>query len=352
MSVIVRKNQARLTNEERASFIAALIRLKNDTPSQMNLASRYDDYVHMHAASMPANGKGWAHRGPAFLPWHRAYLRRFEIELGVPLPYWDWTSDRSPNSPGWPLVATFLGGDGRSGDRKVMDGPFAYDSGNWTINVQPPGRPLPRFLTRSLGTDNTAPFPPTSSEVDEALKETVYDRSPWDNESRSSFRNRLEGFYGLGSLHNRIHRFIAGHMSNGHISPSDPVFFLHHANVDRIWAQWQALHPTAPYAPRDSESSALKGHRLSDPMMPWGAPVTVASTFKYWDAYRYDDVVVPNQDPVGSAELPLGMRPFIVPTWLSANVPEIEDGHHEHGFDASPEDIERFGGGHPPHGHH
>lgn len=26
-------------------------------------------------------------------------------------------------------------------------------------------------------------------------------------------------------------------------SPADPVFWLHHANVDRIWAQWQALHP-------------------------------------------------------------------------------------------------------------
>ena len=38
--------------------------------------------------------------------------------------------------------------------------------------------------------------------------------------------------------HNAGHRFIGGHMA-GAFSPNDPVFWLHHANVDRIWAQWQ-----------------------------------------------------------------------------------------------------------------
>ena len=28
-------------------------------------------------------------------------------------------------------------------------------------------------------------------------------------------------------------------------SPNDPLFFMHHANVDRIWCQWQAAHPFA-----------------------------------------------------------------------------------------------------------
>ena len=34
--------------------------------------------------------------------------------------------------------------------------------------------------------------------------------------------------------HNAGHRFIGGHMA-GAFSPNDPVFWLHHANVDRIW---------------------------------------------------------------------------------------------------------------------
>ena len=32
-------------------------------------------------------------------------------------------------------------------------------------------------------------------------------------------------------------------------SPNDPVFFLHHCNVDRLWARWQYAHPNAPYLP-------------------------------------------------------------------------------------------------------
>ena len=46
--------------------------------------------------SGPAEGVNGAHGGPAFLPWHREYLLRFENELReidsqVAIPYWDWT---------------------------------------------------------------------------------------------------------------------------------------------------------------------------------------------------------------------------------------------------------------------
>lgn len=33
----------------------------------------------------------------------------------------------------------------------------------------------------------------------------------------------------------------------GH-SPNDPVFFLHHANLDRIWAAWQSHDPANMFA--------------------------------------------------------------------------------------------------------
>ena len=49
-------------------------------------------------------------------------------------------------------------------------------------------------------------------------------------------------------------------------SPNDPVFFLNHCNVDRIWAGWQQIHNNPPYLPGDNENASLQRHRLSDLM--------------------------------------------------------------------------------------
>ena len=43
----------------------------------------------------------------------------------------------------------------------------------------------------------------------------------------------MEGF------HNAVHVFIGGTMNNAGCSPSDPVFWLHHANVDCLWEQYR-----------------------------------------------------------------------------------------------------------------
>ena len=92
----------------------------------------------------------------------------------------------------------------------------------------------------------------------------VYDTAPWNRASSSSFRNDLEGWRG-GGMHNRVHGFVSGDMSLGH-SPNDPVFFLHHCNVDRMWAYWQTREGASNYAPDDTVSDTLFRHRPSDPL--------------------------------------------------------------------------------------
>ncbi len=58
-------------------------------------------------------------------------------------------------------------------------------------------------------------------------------------------------------------------------SPNDPVFFLHHCNIDRLWARWQATHPDAGYVPR---RGGPPGHNLHDDMPETdGAGITPAS---------------------------------------------------------------------------
>lgn len=270
MALRCRKNQATLTASEKSRFVAAVLALK--------ASGTYDQYVQTHMNAMAD-----AHRGPAFLPWHREFLRRFELDLakidpGVTLPYWNWTVDNSPTSSIWD--PSFLGGNGRPSDGQVMTGPFAFSAGSWTLAFDGPA------LRRRFGL--SAPALPTPADVAGALGETVYDVFPYTLSSPSGFRNRLEGWISGPQLHNLVHVWVGGSMGPMS-SPNDPVFFLHHCFVDKVWADWQALHPGAGYVP---VSGAPPGHNLGDAMQPWlagGETITPASLLDHHAlGYAYD----------------------------------------------------------------
>ncbi|KAG2011696.1 tyrosinase central domain-containing protein [Coprinopsis cinerea AmutBmut pab1-1] len=61
----------------------------------------------------------------------------------------------------------------------------------------------------------------------------------------SSFRSELEGIPSTTDrrVHDAGHLVVGGDMGNPYSSPTDPLFFLHHANVDRIWWEWQRANP-------------------------------------------------------------------------------------------------------------
>jgi Common central domain of tyrosinase len=288
MALRIRKNQASLTPAEKQRFVTAVLELKR--------RGVYDNYVNHHAAA-----GHHAHRHPGFLPWHREFLRRFELDLQaidptVTLPYWDWTVDNSAAASIW--NPDLMGGNGRPGDRKVMDGPFAFDAGNWRCIGSP------NFLRREFG-DQVASLP-TGAHVTACLGVTPYDRAPWDETSNPSFRNQLEGWIGPGQIHNRVHRWVGGSMTP-FTSPNDPVFFLHHCNVDRLWAQWQRQHPAEPYVPTNG---APGGHNLNDSMQPWGGGTTVASTLDHRAlGYTYDTELVLWPLPTGPAAQGDDMQP-------------------------------------------
>ncbi|PSB45444.1 tyrosinase [Cyanosarcina cf. burmensis CCALA 770] len=266
-----RKNVRNLTSTEKQNFIDAIKAVKAD--------GIYDVYVNWHIAAMsyptPSNTtpsyRNAAHRGPAFLPWHRYYLHRLELQLqakipDVTIPYWDWTQDTAApaSSPIW--TADFMGGNGDPNDRNlVKTGSFAV--GQWTI-VDNNGNPA-GGLRRRFGQQATTV--PNQTQVNTALSETPYDRTDWNTSSNPSHRNRLEGFLsGGGQLHNQVHRWVGGDMLTNP-SPNDPVFFLHHANVDRLWAIWQANNPSQGYLPA---SGGPTGHNLNDSMYPWNGQAT------------------------------------------------------------------------------
>ena len=244
-----------------------------------------------------------------FLPWHREFLRRFELELqkvhpDLTLPYWDWTEDSS--------IAVIwsdelLGGNGDELDGwRVKTGQFAYGNKKWPIREDLGGPALKRAFGETIvpgpgGASIAIHSLPTKQDVQLALREVIYDTNPWNcSPFTRGFRNRLEGWitqegdykvvYPGSQLHNRVHLWVGGSMVED-ASPNDPAFFLHHCFVDKIWADWQAVqqqkNPDASphYLPK---SGGPPGHNLNDPMHPWGQ-VTPADVLDHHAlGYSYD----------------------------------------------------------------
>jgi hypothetical protein len=235
-----RKNAGSLSSAEGQAFADAVIELHH-RPSQRGLANRYDDFarVHVDAMSVPFS---WGHGGPAFTAWHRVLLAKFEEELRsvdetIRIPFWDWTVDRTATSAPW--FADLLGGDGGatnppgSESGEVTTGPFRHSAGDWTITTGDPGTnddPLDRpYLARGFARRANAPQLPTTNTQNVALGRDLYSLFVFDLEV---------------PLHNLVHRWINGQMLNAG-SPHDPVFWLHHCNIDRLWAMWMRGRPDA-----------------------------------------------------------------------------------------------------------
>jgi len=47
----------------------------------------------------------------------------------------------------------------------------------------------------------------------------------------------------LEAIHNDVHNWVGGLIGNIVVSPTDPVFWPHHAQIDRLWSIWQAANP-------------------------------------------------------------------------------------------------------------
>ena len=88
----------------------------------------------------------------------------------------------------------------------------------------------------------------------------------------SSFRRELEKIAGSppSSGDGSVRDWVGGDMAKRD-APIDPLFFLHHAQVDRIWAIWQREHPEEAFPEREEggEEDIPFGHALDDPMWPW-----------------------------------------------------------------------------------
>ncbi len=274
----IRKNAILLSNTEKQRYVNAVKALKQDIVTTVDgvAVGRYDQFVALHLGvtrrfinNSPV-GDG-AHGGPGFLPWHRQYMLDLEtalrqIDSDITIPYWDWID--MDGSRDVLFQEDFMGPAGSGPDTisPVRSGHFSRENG-WplidAIHRTRVGAPTQgtsllrrtalRFVRRSPA--NPTGFP-AQVRIDELLGRNVF-----EDTLERGFRADLEG-----DPHGTMHVWINGTMG-GMSSPNDPVFFLHHANVDRMWAIWQDDgHEGSDFYPATFSGT---GHALQDRMWPW-----------------------------------------------------------------------------------
>ncbi len=210
-------------NTPLALFVGAVLAMKS-MPSRLapphTQANRYDDYVYVHQQSMAGHpnsdpGPHPCHKGPAFFPWHREFLRQFELDLrtdssnpNICLPYWDFSRDQSVADAGYPFVDACLGGDGTGPNNTVVTGAFTAANG-FVVALGGGGV---NAIQRLLHQDPLAPTLPPPASITAALAVNIYDAPDFNREvpAASSFRNLVEGWVGpdLVNVHNRVHVWV------------------------------------------------------------------------------------------------------------------------------------------------
>ena len=194
----VRKHHSNLTSSEWTKLIAAIDAMHGTAATP----PAYRRFVSLHVDAMNGSHMDWSvhtmqmsggplMRGKNFLAWHRRFIKLFEdrrqlVDTTVTLPYWDATSERAI--------------------------PAALNE--------------PELLARWSVTREWDP-PKLASKADLAAVK--------------QFSGSFTGFQTLieGAIHSDTHNAVGGDMA-GSASPTDPLFWLHHAFLDKTWAEWQA----------------------------------------------------------------------------------------------------------------
>uniref|UniRef100_A0A8B9QLU7 Tyrosinase n=1 Tax=Anas platyrhynchos TaxID=8839 RepID=A0A8B9QLU7_ANAPL len=133
-------------------------------------------------------------------------------------------------------------------------------------------------ILRNPGNNDKSRTPrlPSSAEVEFCLSLTQYESGSMDKMANYSFRNTLEGFadprtaisnISQSGLHNALHIYMNGSMSQVQGSANDPIFLLHHAFVDSIFERWLRRH--RPILEVYPAANAPIGHNRENYMVPF-----------------------------------------------------------------------------------
>ena len=265
-----------------------VLKANDNDPGHSNDPARWSYQTAVHWDDNAAAGSSFLnqcqHGTWFFLPWHRMYLFQFEaILLSViaqdatiddatkaswALPYWNYSRD----------------------DRTLMLPPAFAEP---TLEGQP--NPLfddTRFLNNGESLD------PRAVAIDAALAPTQFQTSnfaPGFGGSKTGFMHYSPRDAGPIEVvpHGSVHNSVGVNMSQLNTAPSDPIFWLHHANIDRLWQVWlgsgQGRANTADEAWLTGQPFHLRDATGQDVTMTAAQVVDTAGQLNY----NYDDISAP-----------------------------------------------------------
>ncbi|KZV69786.1 Di-copper centre-containing protein [Peniophora sp. CONT] len=238
----------------------------------------------------PSQWRGYCTHGMVTFPtWHRPYVALYEqvlqthaIEIAktyteangvrdrfmkaaqnLRAPYWDWASSAVP--PAEVISLKQVNIIGPDGQKKAVNNPLL----GYTFHPIDPSFPEPyaewkmtlRHPTPQQGPNaksNVQQLKSTmQSEQEQITQKTYYMLTRLHTWPEFSNHTASEGASAnsLEAIHDGIHVDVggAGQMSDPSVAGFDPIFFLHHANVDRMLSLWRALNPDKWVTPGSAE---------------------------------------------------------------------------------------------------
>jgi tyrosinase len=239
-SLTLRKSVYDLTPDEIAQFRSAI----------QGLSAIRDNRGFQYIAGIHGYPQQYCHKiDRLFAVWHRPYVLMMEQALqsqtaGFALPYWDWTSDQA-QAEGIPRI---------------------FSEATWINPASGTAEPNPLLSQPILKAGTIPTYTKTSrdSGPPSGLAGLV---APVRNAQRDT--NYLDYTADLENPHNGLHGWVSGTMGYVAWAAFDPLFWVHHANVERLFCEWQDTNPSVQ-PPPDVASA---------PLAPFN--VTVADIWNY-----------------------------------------------------------------------
>ncbi|EPS40266.1 hypothetical protein H072_5928 [Dactylellina haptotyla CBS 200.50] len=196
------------------------------------------------------------HTSGLFSSWHRPYMLLFERTLydlakgianqfpasnraryvaaakNLRFPYWDWADATArgtlPAIVKQPTISVVT----PTGTKTISNPFYTYKFKTGENSIFASSNTVKGATTVVRGSNAEAAIKQDFPSIGDGLYDALVSVSGYNN------ANRL-----IENVHNTIHNDVGGMMLVIDYSAFDPLFWLHHTNVDRVFAMWQAANP-------------------------------------------------------------------------------------------------------------